>query len=789
MVNHNLPSPSTPFIDRTQELAAIAQRLADPTCRLLTLVGPGGIGKTRLALQASADHLAQHNVGVCFVSLVSVDSPTLLASAIATALNLSLHGADEPHTQIANHLHGKRMLLVLDNFEVLLEGVGLLVDLLTHTSQLKILVTSRERLNVQEEWIFPIEGLPYPSECEAGDIERFSAVRLFMQSARRVQPAFILADHHQAVIEICQRVEGLPLALELAASWLRVMMPDQIARQLGHSLDFLTTPLRNVPERHRSLRAVFDYSWELLSEAERTVLRKLSLFRGGFDLEAADYVTGASLPLLAALVDKSLIRLTASGRYDLHELLRQYSSEKLTDAGETASTAQRHLDFFLALAERAESRMYGPEQVSWFDRLELEHGNLHAALAWSLEGNQAETGLRVAAALGWFWQLRMHFREASQWYTRLLAACPDASSSVRAKALHRASEIETQSDNSARGRTLAEESLALAQAANDPWNTAWALAAMGLVSKHTGMQTEPFEEALRLFRELNDLWGMSHTLRRLSLFLEQAGRSQRAVDLAEEALMLARAAQDKSAMAWSLYALGFAHWQNNNLEHAVSTFEESVPLYRDIRDITGLTMALDLLGALKFLQGEEAQAHQHFEENLRVTLELKWKPALPNNNSLAGLVILAWRHGEKAHAMTLLAARETQFNAAYGCTPTFFLSRLLEDIHSQCSDPQFADAWAEGLAMSWEQAAAFTLQTPYTHSHSPDAPQPLVEPLSERELEVLRLLASGLSNAQIANKLYLAIGTIKAHTRNIYGKLGVNSRTQAIVQAQHLNLV
>jgi predicted ATPase len=547
MISHNLPSASTPFIDRAQELADIAQRLADPACRLLTLVGPGGMGKTRLALHSAADYLAHNKADACFVSLASVDSPGLLASTIATALNISAYSPDDPHIQIANALRDKKMLLVLDNFEVLLEGVGLLVSLLAQTSHLKLMVTSRERLNVQEEWVLPIEGMPYPAEHESEMIEDFSAVRLFTQSARRIQPAFILTNHRQAVIDICQRVEGMPLALELAASWLRVMMPEQIASQLEKNLDFLTTPLRNIPERHRSVRAVFDYSWELLSDVERTVLMKFSIFRGGFELDAAQYVADASLPILAALADKSLIRLNAVGRYDLHELLRQYSFEKLKEAGDAATTAHAHLDFILKLAEQAESSVYGPEQIRWFDRLEAEHGNIHAALSWSLESGQAEKGLQLAAALGWFWQLRLHLHEGAQWFERLLNHASKASAFIRAKAMHRASELETQLNNGARGQKLAEESLALARASNDRWNMAWALAAIGLGSMHSGMQTGPFEEALLLFRELNDLWGISHTLRRLSLFLEQAGTSYRAADLAEEALALARTAQDKSA--------------------------------------------------------------------------------------------------------------------------------------------------------------------------------------------------------------------------------------------------
>ncbi len=783
MVSHNLPPQSTPFIGRTEELAEIDRRLTDPTCRLLTLVGPGGIGKTRLALQAAANQLVNYEDGVFFVSLASVSSPNMLASAISSALNSSFYGPDDPNVQIVNYLREKQMLLVLDNFEQLLEGVGLLVDLLAAAPDLELMVTSRERLNVQEEWVLPIEGMHYPHEQESGDIEQFSAIRLFMQSARRVQPAFTLANNLSAVITICQQVEGMPLALELAASWLRVMPPDQIAVQLERSLDFLTTPLRNVPDRHRSLRAVFDHSWELLTEDERAGLMKLSIFRDGFDFEAAGYVAGTSLPILAALVDKSLIRVNSSGRYDLHELLRQYSAEKLAEYGEVAPTAQRHLSFFLSLAEKAEAEIYGPKQIPWFDRLEAERGNLDAALAWSLEGGETEKGLCLAAALGWFWQLRVHLREGSQWLEKLLDANLGASASVRARALHRASELETHLNNSQRGERLAEESLALAHAANDKWNTAWALAAIGMCG-------EPIEEALALFRELNDAWGISHTLRRLALILEWTGDSRRAAVLAEEALALARAVEDKSAIAWSLYALGFAHWQqDNNSEQAVILFRESLPLFREIRDISGLSMVLDFLGSIVLIRGEFAEARTHFEENLSLTLEPNWIPALASASSLAGLSILSWHEGEGTEAATLLAAIEEHLDSDHSFSSMSFLGPMLAEVRSQVRDPQFAAAWAEGRAMTLEQAAAFALQITPSENRQPVSAQNLVEPLSERELEVVRLLANGLSNAEIAKRLYLTVGTVKVHTRNIYGKLGVGSRTQAIAHAQRLNLL
>ncbi|NIN64081.1 MAG: SARP family transcriptional regulator, partial [Anaerolineae bacterium] len=295
----NLPPAPTPFVGREEELAELAELLANPDCRLVTLFGPGGIGKTRLALQVAADQVGAFAHGVYFVPLASVSTPEFILPTMANVLNLYFDGKPDPEEQLLNYLRQKEMLLVLDNLEHILEGSALLAKVLWHAPGVVLLATSRERVNLQEEWVYEIEGLTYPKDQASEEIESYSAVELFVQAARRIQRKFTLVEQvHPSVIRICQMVEGMPLGVELAAAWVPVRSCEEIAGEIERNLDILSTSLRNVPKRHRSLRAAFDHSWNLLSEQEREVFRQLSVFRGGFQAAAAEKVAGAPLPVL-----------------------------------------------------------------------------------------------------------------------------------------------------------------------------------------------------------------------------------------------------------------------------------------------------------------------------------------------------------------------------------------------------------------------------------------------------------------------------------------------------------
>ncbi len=606
MVAQNLPTHATPFLGRAEELSRIVTLLDDPTCRLLTLVGPGGIGKTRVAIEAarltmanddrgthdrSPIRTASFSDGSCFVPLQPLTSPEFIISAIADALHFTFHGEQDLKQQLLGYLREKRLLLLLDNFEHLLDGADQLPEIMEDAPGVKLLVTSRERLRLREEWVLDVRGLPFPPKelsAESGD---YTSVQLFLQNARRAGYSPATTDA-ASIARICQLTEGVPLAIELAAAWVRVMSCTSIASEIERSLDILTTTTRNVPEKHRSMRATFAHSWKLLSEDEQRIFRRLSVFRGGFTRDAAEHVAGASWSILASLADRSLLRVDTNGRYDLHELLRQYAFDQLTEADEWQAVLDRHQGYFLAFAESAESELIGANQIEWFERVEVELGNLRAAIGWSIERGDIAAGLCLTGSLYWFWCQRGHHHEGYE-HSIAVLSLPAAKSRtiVRAKALNAAGCIQWFEGHYAEARVLLEEAVSIAREVGDLPQLARAVRFLGPVLFSLGESDAAgllLEESLALARKLEDRFGIAWSLAYFGDVVLKRGNMEQAQRLYQEAIDLLRELQDKALLAYTLRRLGLVMRVDEAYERTKALCQESLELNVAIGDRRGV---------------------------------------------------------------------------------------------------------------------------------------------------------------------------------------------------------
>jgi predicted ATPase len=398
---HSLPTPPTPFVGREVELKAIKERLGDPECRMLTLVGIGGIGKSRLALQVAFDLIDEYKNGVVFVPLASVESPTLFVSTIIESIGFQMAGEVPPREQLLGYLREKETLLIFDNFEHLLDAAELLGEIANRSPGVKILTTSRERLNLRGEWLFEVMGMPEPKFPETGEIGHQDAIQLFTQSAQRIDSSFSLSEvDREHLTRIWRLVGGMPLALELAASWVRTLSLGEIAEELDIGIGFLSSSLRDIPERHRSIQVVFDTSWQLLTDQEKGVFKKLSVFRSGFGRAAADRVGDASLTTLSAFVDKLFLHKTSVDRYEIQGLLRQYASAKLKEQPEEEEVAlYLHCDTYSDLLHQAEPVLRSSKRQSAIDEISLELDNIRAAWEWATNTGASRGWRRLAGRL------------------------------------------------------------------------------------------------------------------------------------------------------------------------------------------------------------------------------------------------------------------------------------------------------------------------------------------------------------------------------------------------------
>jgi predicted ATPase/transcriptional regulator with XRE-family HTH domain len=611
-----IPVPLTALVGRFNEIEQISLLLGEPDCRLLTLTGPGGVGKSRLALEAA--HLLQERYpdGVAFVSLAPVTDAAYIPAAIAEVLGVGFAGNESAGRQIIAHLWGKHMLLVLDNFEHLLKDASTdwLLSILNSSPGIQLLVTSRERINLRGEWVFEIQGLPVPEKPPQTADEQFSSLALFLQSAGRVMPGYVPDSNDlPALVRICQLVDGLPLGIELAAAWVRVLSVAEIAAEIERSLDFLETTTRDLPDRHRSLRAVFDHSWQLLETQDQVVLRRLSVFRGGFDRQMASEIAGTDLAQLSALIDKSLVLRAPGGRYDLHELIRQYVAGRLQEAGEIADLRDKHSTYFGELARSMNTNLASADPVSWRERMDTELNNFRVALEWSLEGGSPLAGLELALELYRIWHLRGLLAEGRRWLEKLLDLdYPYPSVKVGHAHWRIASLARTQGDYSS-----ARRELALAEGVARQLQQSWLLAGVLNEQCLIAMDLQDFEQATLLgeeslgyMRSAGDTNGealLRYNLGRIHLYL---GELQLAQDNFISSRELAERLQDHRIISYAYMGIGLVAINEGRLDQARACLGRSLAESQAIGDQGMLIWNLESLGHLDLQAADYERAVQ-----------------------------------------------------------------------------------------------------------------------------------------------------------------------------------
>ncbi|MGH3086871.1 MAG: ATP-binding protein, partial [Rubrobacteraceae bacterium] len=686
--------------------------------------GSGGCGKTRHALEVARDLAEAYPDGRWLVELSSLSEPGLVLRTVAGVVG-ARERPDRPLVEtVCRHLRGKRTLLVLDNCEHLVDACADVADgLLGACPDLRVLATSREPLGVSGEALWPVSPLSVP-QSEREDPRSYEAVRLFLDRARSRLPAFDLTPANERVVaEVCRRLDGIPLAIELAAARTAALAVEQVAERLSASLGLLTGGSRAADSRHRTLRATLDWSHRLLDEPERGLFERLSVFAGGWTLEAAEAVgTDASaVPgLLASLVDKSLVVAETGGagasRYRMLETVRQYAGELLEAGGEVERVRERHAGHYRAFAERAEPEISGSRQVAWLERLEAEHGNLRAALSWFLAGGYVEENVRLAAALGRFWNAH-GFAEGGEWLDRGLERGGDVSSAVRAKALRESGRI-------------------------------------ALFRGQHAKAVSRLEEGLELYRRLGDGDGIAATLANLGFVMAHAGQSERVAALREEAETIRRQPLDRHALAHLLTFLGLAALSEWDPDRAAGPLEESLALSRELQDARDIVVSLIGLGMTALGQSDHERAATLFEESLSLLREQGDRPGIAY--ALLGLAGVAAARGQPIRAARLWGAAEA-LREAVGIPLSPFdrahyeYERRISDARSTLDTEAWSAAWAEGRAMTPEQAIEYALskreeREPPTLVAVPEQRPPADEPtgtLTRRERGVALCVARG----------------------------------------------
>jgi predicted ATPase/class 3 adenylate cyclase len=672
---HNLPVQVTSFVGREQDVLDLRQLLLEPEVRLVTLTGAAGTGKTRLALQVAEDALAQFPRGVFFVPLAPVGDPDLLASTIGEAIGVREVAGQPLLRTIIDALQGQGLLLVLDNFEHVMGQARQVGELLSACASLKILITSREVLHLAGEHVFAVPALAVPDlrqPLSTNQLQAYDAVRLFIERGRAVKPNFALTvQNAPAIAEICSQLDGLPLAIELAAARVQLMPPEALLERLGLTYDQRQTLLSGSgsdrPVRHQALSSAIDWSYGLLKPWEQRMFRRLAAFSGGFTLDAAEAICLTDPELgtqvlegVASLIDKSLLRQAdeegaREPRYRMLETIREYAVVQLHAAGELDTTHRVLAEFLIDLAERAEPELTGPEQVAWLDRLESEHDNLRAALQWSATPRTIELTLRLAGALWRFWSTRGYVGEGLRWLDAAVTSPHAEATPVLAKALNGAANLSREQGDYIRAEALHQRSLAISRQQGDLRGTAEALNNLGLIALYQGQDAAAqryCEEGLALFRQTGDEGGVAAALNNLGNVARERGESDLAAGLHNQSLALRRRLGDKRGIALSLNNLANVVLNQGDYWRAAALHKESLALRRELGDRAGVATSLNNLGNVARVQGDFGAARSYYEESLAVRRELGDKRRVAA--ALINLGIVEREQGQRDRAATLL---------------------------------------------------------------------------------------------------------------------------------------
>lgn len=769
----NLPIQLTSFVGREKEMTYVKEILS--TTRLLTLIGVGGSGKTRLALQVAGDVIERFPNGVWLVELASLSDPLLVTEQVASVFGLR-EFSDYPALNIVrDYLRSKKVLLILDNCEHLIQAVAQLSQaLLNACPDLTILATSREPMDIIGESTFRVPALAVPDLTDVvsgGDYIQSAAtcesIQLFLERATVIQPDFHLTlDNVAAVAQICQRLDGMPLAIELAAARVNTLSVKQIAERLDDRFRLLTGGSRTALPRHQRLRTCIDWSYDLLSESERSLLRRLSVFVGSWSLQAAEHVCAGDgieqadiLDLSNYLVNKSLVIVQLHAdetRYQMLDTIREYAREKMVESGDAQRMRHCHLEYFMTLAEKAGIQLRTREQLIGLELLKLEYDNLRAALDWATQGDDSETGLRLASALAWFWCLRGDLNEGRDLLERMLkidATLHSPSSSARAKVLNSAAYIAWRQGAYDRAAILSAQSQALCEELGDRLGLAWSMYNQGLIAQFQGdldraiaifeqcqssfresnhtwgiamsldslgeiwcshgdsdRAAMAFEGSLALFRETGDRWGIAHVLCNLGVTESFRGNSQYATALLEEGLELYRELGDKAGMAYALHNLGNVARLIGDYARAVTLIEEGLTLRRELGNPRGIAASLGQLGKIALMQDKPESATTLLKESLNLVKALGDRLGIAVSFSHLGN--LAIRQGQFSRAARLFGAADGLrqiIGAPLPKTERADFERDLYLIRSRMGEAEFEQGWSVGREMALERAIAYAL--------------------------------------------------------------------------------